>query len=91
MRSSRAKWIRKQLQEGNAAIFMQVRNYVGGRTEQMTPNSIYRTAKRMWSRGEADKKLWLKEIKMDKSKLQQPSQNAQSPSPVPDVMGSDAH
>jgi len=92
MRGSRAKWIRKQLQEGNAAIFLQVRDYVGSRTERMTPNLVYRTAKRMWNRGEANKKLWLKEIKVDKSQIpQQPVQNAQSHSPVPNVMGSDAH
>jgi len=67
MRGKRAKWIRKQLQEGNASIFLAVRDKVGNRTENMSPNSVYKIAKKMWTSSEADKKLWMKEIKVEKS------------------------
>lgn len=65
MNGRRAKWIRKQLMEGNAAIFLAVRMEMGSRTENMTPRNIYKTAKRIWAQGKADQKLWKKGWKFD--------------------------
>lgn len=83
MNGRRAKWIRKQLVNGNAAIFLAVRMRWGSRTESMTPRNIYQNAKKIWSRGEADIALWKKGWKFDQLQNQiDPKQK-----PVPEQTG----
>lgn len=61
MRGKRAKWIRKKLLNGHPAIYLDIRNHVGERTRGMSTTAIYRTAKRLWTSGKANKKFWLRD------------------------------
>lgn len=57
MSGKRAKWLRKQLMDGNPAIFLSIRKWTGARTEGMSPLAIYRNAKRLWNQGKIDMDL----------------------------------